>query len=157
METYHLTLFQLTLPDVDTRMRPALTNQIPAQQAHVPPLLAPVPTRPPTGHQVMPMVVKQISPQRQDYQAPLQHVMTPPVHQPAHPYYGQEYYPNHLHQHQLNYPPQEQFPPLMEDTSTPSSPTSPVLSTTDHTRGTGRTLGAGATTHGQHDADGTFL
>ncbi|PLW32637.1 hypothetical protein PCANC_15095 [Puccinia coronata f. sp. avenae] len=111
METYHLTLFQLTLPDVDTRMRPASTNQIPAQQAHVPPLLAPVPTRPPTGHQVMPMVVKQISPQRQDYQAPLQHVMTPPVHQPAHPYYGQEYYANHLHQHQLNYPPQEQFPP----------------------------------------------
>ncbi|PLW34282.1 hypothetical protein PCANC_17692 [Puccinia coronata f. sp. avenae] len=102
---------QLTLPDVDTRMRPASTNQIPAQQAHVPPLLAPVPTRPPTGHQVMPMVVEQILPQRQDYQAPLQHVMTPPVHQPAHPYYGQEYYANHLHQHQLNYPPQEQFPP----------------------------------------------
>ncbi|PLW23872.1 hypothetical protein PCANC_28063 [Puccinia coronata f. sp. avenae] len=100
MENYPLTLFQLTLPDVDTRMRPASTNQQPAQQAHIPPLLVPVPTRPPTGNQVMPMVVKQILPQRQDYQAPPQHVMAPPVHQPVQPYYGQEYNANQLHQHQ---------------------------------------------------------
>ncbi|PLW32170.1 hypothetical protein PCANC_19929 [Puccinia coronata f. sp. avenae] len=102
---------QLTLPDVNTQMRLASTNQQPAQPVHTPPLLMPVPTQPPTGHHVVPMVVEHIMPQRQDNQAPPQHVMAPPVHQTAHQYYGQEYYANQLPQHPPNYPPQAQLLP----------------------------------------------
>ncbi|PLW05121.1 hypothetical protein PCANC_28903 [Puccinia coronata f. sp. avenae] len=105
---------QLTLPDVNTRMRPASTNQHLAQPVHIHPLLALLPTRPPTGHQVVPMVVEQIITHFQDNQAPPQHVMAPPVHQPTHQYYGQEYYANQLHQHPPNYPPQEKLLPPHE-------------------------------------------
>ncbi|PLW43375.1 hypothetical protein PCANC_13224 [Puccinia coronata f. sp. avenae] len=78
-------------PDGNTQMRPASVQQHQAQPAQLPPLLVPVPTRPPTG-----LHTRQIA---------------PPAPYQTHPYYGQTYYANQPRQHQLEYQPHEQYLP----------------------------------------------
>ncbi|PLW19253.1 hypothetical protein PCANC_20042 [Puccinia coronata f. sp. avenae] len=88
-----------------------LDQQHQAQPAQLPPLLVPVPTRPPTGLHTVAATAEHYMPPHQDNTTHPRRQIAPPAPYQTHPYYGQAYYANQPRQHQLEYQPHEQYLP----------------------------------------------